>query len=120
MEWDYKHLPQGVAETTNQETNHYTWRVGKPRFIRLSGPEELTLQALSPKQRGYRVFIGLLKWAAQLLIGWFKLKGFTLTGTAVKMGRGIPDLCPDSMIKQVCRGWTVANRTRVSEISSSS
>ena len=26
-------------------------------FIMLSGPEELTLQAPSPEQRGYRVFI---------------------------------------------------------------
>ena len=57
--WDYKHLPQGVAETSNGETNHYTWRVGKLKFIRLAGPEELTPQALIPEQRGYRVFIDL-------------------------------------------------------------
>ena len=29
----------------------------KLRFLTLAGPEELTLQALSPKQRDYRVFI---------------------------------------------------------------
>ena len=46
----------GVAETTTQETKH-TRRVGKLRFTTPAGPEELTLQALSPEQRGYRVFI---------------------------------------------------------------
>ena len=30
-----------------------------------------------------------------MLIGWFKLKGFECTGTAVKMGRGMPDLYTD-------------------------
>ena len=28
-----------------------------------AGPEELTHQALSPEQRGYRVFIDRLSWA---------------------------------------------------------
>ena len=47
-----------VAETSTQETKHHTQRVGELRFIMLAGPEELTLQALSPEQTGYRVFIG--------------------------------------------------------------
>ena len=46
-----------VAETTTQKTKHHTWRVGELRFITAAGPEELTLQAPSPEQRGYRVFI---------------------------------------------------------------
>ena len=33
------------------------------RFIMPAGPEELTLQALSPEQRDYRVFIDRLQWA---------------------------------------------------------
>ena len=42
-------------------------------------------------------------------------------GTVVKEGKGMPDLYWTAMIKQVCRGWSVAkSRTRVSEISSSS
>ena len=49
-----------VAETSTQETKHHTQRVGELRFIMLAGPEELTLQALSPEQRGYRVFIDLI------------------------------------------------------------
>ena len=31
--------------------------LGELRFITPAGPEELTLQALSPEQKGYRVFI---------------------------------------------------------------
>ena len=46
-----------VAETTTRKTKHHTRRVGELRFIMPAGPEELTLQALSPEQRGYRVFI---------------------------------------------------------------
>ena len=53
----------GVAETSNQENKHHTQRVGELRFIKPVGPEELTLQALSPEQRGYRVFIDRLWWA---------------------------------------------------------
>ena len=49
-----------VAETSTRETKHHTRRVGELRFITLAGPEELTLQALSPEQRGYRVFIDRL------------------------------------------------------------
>ena len=49
-----------VAETSNRETKHHTWRVGELRFITLTGPEELTLQALKPEQRDYRVFIDRL------------------------------------------------------------
>ena len=37
-----------------------TLRVGELRFIMPMSPEELTLQALSPEQRGYRVFIDRL------------------------------------------------------------
>ena len=41
-------------------------------------------------------------------------------GTAVKMGRGMPDLYTD-MIMQVCSSWAIAkSRARVSEISSNS
>ena len=49
-----------VTETSTRETKHHTWRVGKLRFITPASPEELTLQALSPEQRGYRVFIDRL------------------------------------------------------------
>ena len=41
-----------VAESSNQETKHHTWRVGELRFIMPAGPEKLTLQALSREQRG--------------------------------------------------------------------
>ena len=41
-----------IAETSNQETKHHTQRVGELRFIMPAGPEELTLQILSPEQRG--------------------------------------------------------------------
>ena len=46
-----------VTETNTRETKHHTQRVGELRFIMPVGPEALTLQALSPEQRGYRVFI---------------------------------------------------------------
>ena len=46
-----------VAETSTGETKHHTRRVEELRFITLGGPEKLTLQAVSPEQRGYRVFI---------------------------------------------------------------
>ena len=49
-----------VAETSARKTKHHTQRAGKLRFIRLAGPEELTLQALSPEQRDYKVFIDRL------------------------------------------------------------
>ena len=42
-----------VAETSNWEAKPHTWRVGELRFITPAGPEELSLQALSPQQRGY-------------------------------------------------------------------
>ena len=41
-----------VAETSTQETKHHTQRVGELRFISPVGPEELTLQVLSPEQKG--------------------------------------------------------------------
>ena len=49
-----------VAETSNRETKHHTWRVVELRFIMPGGTEEVTLQSLSPEQRGYRVFIDRL------------------------------------------------------------
>ena len=49
-----------VAETSTQETKHHTWRVGELRFIMPAGPEELTLQALSPEQRDCRILIDRL------------------------------------------------------------
>ena len=50
-----------VAETSTPETKHHTWRVGELRCITPAGPEELILQALSPEQRDYRVFIDRLQ-----------------------------------------------------------
>ena len=41
----------------NQAPHSESWRTQVLRFIVLGGPEELTLQALSPEQRGYRVFL---------------------------------------------------------------
>ena len=52
----YVQFSSVVAETSTQETKHHTRRVGEFRFIMPEGPEELTLQALSPEQRDYRVF----------------------------------------------------------------
>ena len=49
-----------VAEASNGETKHRASRVGELRFITPAGPEELTLQALNPDQRDYRVFIDRL------------------------------------------------------------
>ena len=54
--WNFTGASRSVAKTSTWETTHHTRRVGELRFITLAGPEELTLQALSPKQRGYRVF----------------------------------------------------------------
>ena len=39
-----------VAETSNQETKHHTWRVGELRFITLAGLEELTLEFWVPNK----------------------------------------------------------------------
>ena len=52
----YNLASEGVAETSTQETKHHTRRVEELRFITPAGPEELTLQALSPEQ-SYRDFI---------------------------------------------------------------
>ena len=63
--WNLAGASRNVAETSNRETKHLTRRVGELRYIMPSGPEELTLQALSPEQRGYRVFYtwtGMIKW----------------------------------------------------------
>ena len=55
--WNLARASRNVAEISTRETKYHTWRAGELRFITLAGPEELTLQALSPEQRGYRVFI---------------------------------------------------------------
>ena len=55
-------LNNTVAETSTRETKHHTRRVGELRFIMPAGPGELTLQALSPEQRGYRVFTHRQEW----------------------------------------------------------
>ena len=55
--WNLAGASRNVAEISTQETKHQTWRAGELRFITLAGPEELTLQALSPQQKDYRVFI---------------------------------------------------------------
>ena len=61
--WNLSGASRNVAETNTQETKHHIQRIGELRFIMPVGPEELTLQALSPKQRGYRDFIhaGMIK-----------------------------------------------------------
>ena len=46
--------------TSTRETKHHIQRVGELKFITPAGPEELTLQALSPKQRDYKIFIDRL------------------------------------------------------------
>ena len=53
---------RNVAETSTPETKHHTRKVRELRFIMPVGPEELTLQALSPKQRDCRVFIHGQAW----------------------------------------------------------
>ena len=63
--WNLTGASRNVAVISTQETKHHTWRVGELRFIMLGGPEELTLQALNPEQRGYRDFYtqtGMIKW----------------------------------------------------------
>ena len=49
-----------AAETSARETKPHARRVRELRSITPAGPEDLTLQALSPEQRGYRVFIDRL------------------------------------------------------------
>ena len=49
--------PEMLQKLDHQKTKHRTWRVGKLSFITPAGPEELTLQALSPEQRDYKDFI---------------------------------------------------------------
>ena len=56
-----------VAETSTWEAKHHTRRVGELRFITPAGPEELTLQALSPEQRGDRVFIHGQSWLSRFV-----------------------------------------------------
>ena len=52
-----------VAETSHRDTKQHTQRVGELTFMMPAGPEQLTLQALGPKQRCYRVFTGRLRQA---------------------------------------------------------
>ena len=59
--WNLSGASRNVAETSNWETKHHTRRV-ELRFIMPASPEELTLQALSPRQRGYRIFIHEQTW----------------------------------------------------------
>ena len=51
------------------------------RFIMPAGPEGLTLQALRPKQRGYRVFIwtGIINWVC----GFAGARAIAKSGTRV-------------------------------------
>ena len=46
--WNLAGASRNVAETSNRESKHHTQRAGKLRFSTPAGPEELTLQALSP------------------------------------------------------------------------
>ena len=68
-----------VAETSTRKTKHHTQRVGELRFITPAGPEELTLQALSPEQRDYRVFIHEQPWLSGFVVvqglGWLQRVG---------------------------------------------
>ena len=52
----------GVAETSTRESKRHIQRVGELRFITPADSEDLTLQALSPEQRGYRVSIHRQAW----------------------------------------------------------
>ena len=55
------------GKTSTWEAKHHTWCL----LITLAGPEALTFQVLSPRQRGYRVFIHRQAW----LSGFVGLKG---------------------------------------------
>ena len=46
-----------LQKSHSWETNHHTQKVGELMFITPADTEELALQALSPEQRGYKVFI---------------------------------------------------------------
>ena len=54
------YIPCVVSEVPRETKHHstFTRRVGELRFIMPAGPKELTLSALNPEQRGYKVFIG--------------------------------------------------------------
>ena len=58
--WNLTGACRNVTETSTRETKHLAQRVGELRFIMPVDAEELTLQALSPKQRDHRVFIDRL------------------------------------------------------------
>ena len=69
--WNLAGAYRNVSEISTQETKHHIRRAGELRFITPAGPEELTLRALSPEQRGYRVFIHGQEW----LSGFVGLQG---------------------------------------------
>ena len=75
--WSLAGASRNVAETSTSETKHHTWRAGELRFITLVGPEELTLQALSTKQRGYRVFYTWTEMIKRVCRGWAIAKSRT-------------------------------------------
>ena len=112
-----RHMKRCSASQNVAETKHHTWRVRELRFITPEGPEELTLQALSPKQR-----VAAAAAAAKSL----QLCLSDPTDSSPP-GFPVPGLqsfyTQTGMIKQVCRfagARVIANsRTRVSEISSS-
>ena len=54
MRWLMATLTQSAAETSNWETKHHTGRELENSGLLAQRSEELTLQALSPEQRGYR------------------------------------------------------------------
>ena len=55
-----KVLQKPVIKKPSTTLRNHTWRIGELKFIAPACPEDLILQALSPEQRGYRVFIDLL------------------------------------------------------------
>ena len=77
-----------VEETSTRETKYHTRRVGVHRFITQVGPEELTLQALSHKQRAYRAFIDRLWWATLAVNRLVLTKGFRAPRNSGQDGEG--------------------------------
>ena len=52
--------PEMLQKPVLEKPNTALRELENSGLLLLAGPEELTLQALSPKQRGYRVFIDRL------------------------------------------------------------
>ena len=59
------------------------------------GPRGVNTPSSEPQTKGLQSFYRDYSGQHWLLIGWFKLRGFVHAGTAVKMGRGMPDLYMD-------------------------